>query len=234
MQLTIQGFLITSYLWLAILSTTNALGAANCLGVNKAYLVRTLQNMCANGKWYNPSSYANVRTTCAAKASDFVYKYGCLVTGSPTSRARRAIAESDSRLEGMSEADWSNALSKIRHNPERLDMASLIAREPPYDSIKTTDDLIALNPQAFQGYQLEHSGELGISNSVIKERASSTVCCNIAKLMVNGGVAALPMALGSGDEDQFKAGMLTVGIGWAAASACQRWFNVICNRRSSF
>lgn len=207
-------------------SSVDALGCPRCFGFDQRKLVASCQAICQHPKFGFPSGKA--RTACLKNCETFINGDRCCAPTCLAATNTCLKPSSISKRDTVALMASRDQLEKVKRNPASLDMPTLLAREPPYDIIETTADLQALNPRAFETWQVD-TGLSKPEAGTLVERANPQICCNLARIMVTAGVTALAGSMGNDDSDQQYAAMLAITIGWAASSACARYYAIICN-----
>lgn len=217
---------LATVITVALASGGNALGCPRCFGVDRGKLLADCQRLCQRPKDGFPRGKA--QDTCVRSCEKFIQTDDCCAPTclaltntclKPSSISKRdTVALMDSRLQ----------LEKIKRDPASLNLPALVAREPPYDAIETTAELQALHPRGLETWQVETGLSVRPEGTLV-ERGNPQICCNLARIITNGGVLAITGAMGTDNSDQQYAAMLAIAVGFATSSACARWYAIVCN-----
>lgn len=191
-----------------------AFGCSNCLGEKKDVVYGGCQYMMK--KMFNPST--SELTVSQKDCNELVLTDKC--------------------CEGKCSADANTCLKSdplqaapfmhIKRNPALLDVRSLLTGEPPYDLIRSTEELQSLHPRAFRTWHVEGSSANGLDMSV-EERGLGDACCIAVKTVMGAGFAQLApyVATFEWSDTQTSAVILMVSAA-ASAAACQKVFGIKC------
>ena len=217
---------LATVITVALLSWGTALGCPRCFGLDRGRLLADCQRLCRRPMDGFPPGKA--QDTCTRSCEKFIQTDHCC---SPTCLALTNTCLKPSGIEKRDTVTLMDSrvqLEKVKRDPPSLDMPALLAREPPYDAIGTTAELRALHPRALETWQVD-TGLSEPQEGALVERGNPQICCNLARIITNGGVLAIAGATGTDNSDQQYAAMLAIAVGFATSSACSRWYAIVCN-----
>ena len=208
------------FAYLSLVPSAWAVGCNQCLGYDKTGITSICKTACADPKigFTVPNQISN----CQGNCDKFVNAQACCntVSCSPDPQTCTHPSRLSSRdVKAMNAV--SEELENIKRDASLIDYSRLISRDPPYDLIGSTEDLRQLNPRTLGHWRLEES-----DGGDVQKRGPADVCCKVAKAMVGGAQALLPL---NQSKDDLYAGIITIAIGLAAAEVCGFYFATICN-----